>query len=233
VRGFVIFLGLLLMLGGAVAGAQDAPIDLSTIDVLNQAFDKVPGSRDFLKTPMALYAGGGAAGFGLLLIIIAAATGGKKKRRGHSRREAPAMAPRAPRRSSRKPVAPIIHPRRARPRVGGSTHGCGSEPRQSSRPRRPCAGRRSAHTPPKPAPAPPPVQPAPVPRSLSYRGGACNRGGRAHLRQSPQRRSNPRAELRSRLRPRAAPVAEAVRSLKPLLNRLLRSRAHLRLTRAC
>ena len=32
-RGFVIFLGLLLMLGGgAVAGAQYAPIDLSTIE---------------------------------------------------------------------------------------------------------------------------------------------------------------------------------------------------------
>ena len=77
-RGFVIFLGLLLMLGGgAVAGAQFAPFDLSTIS----AFDSVPGSREFLKTEMALHAGGGAAAFGLLLIIVAAATGGKKQAR--------------------------------------------------------------------------------------------------------------------------------------------------------
>ena len=76
-RGLIIFLGLLLMLGGgAVAGVQYAPIDLSTFP----QFDQVPGSREFLKTPMALYAGGGAAGFGFLLIIIALATGGKKKR---------------------------------------------------------------------------------------------------------------------------------------------------------
>ena len=67
-RGFVIFLGLLLMLGGgAVAGAQYAPIELSTI----QVFDQVPGSREFLMTQNALYAGAGAAGFGFLLIIIA------------------------------------------------------------------------------------------------------------------------------------------------------------------
>jgi len=111
VRGFVIFLGLLLMLGGgAFAGAQYAPIDLSTIDVLNQAFDNVPGSRDFLKTPMALYSGGGAAGFGLLLIIIAAATGGKKKRKDVPVVKPPAMARETPRPAEPKPVAPIDTP---------------------------------------------------------------------------------------------------------------------------
>ena len=110
-RGFVIFLGLLLMLGGgAVAGAQYAPIDLSTIDVLNQAFDNVPESRDFLKTPMALYSGGGAAGFGLLLIIIAAATGGKKKRKDVPVVKPPAMARETPRPAKPKPVAPIDTP---------------------------------------------------------------------------------------------------------------------------
>lgn len=74
-RGFLIFLGLLLILGGgAVAGAQYANLDLS-------ALDTVAGAKTFLLSPMALYAGGGAAAFGLLLIIIAAATGGKKKRK--------------------------------------------------------------------------------------------------------------------------------------------------------
>ncbi|MDP3491948.1 MAG: hypothetical protein Q8R82_02460 [Hyphomonadaceae bacterium] len=79
-RGFLIFLGLLLVLGGgAVAGAQYANLDLSMLD-------SVAGAKEFLLSPMALYAGGGASGFGLLLIIIAAATGGKKK-------EKPAKAP--------------------------------------------------------------------------------------------------------------------------------------------
>ena len=76
-RGLIVFLGLLLMLGGgAVAGVQYAPVDLSSFPQL----DQLPGSREFLKSQMALYAGGGAAGFGFLLIIIALATGGKKKR---------------------------------------------------------------------------------------------------------------------------------------------------------
>jgi len=84
VRGLIVFLGLLLMLGGgAAAGVQYAPIDLSTFP----QFDQVPGSREFLKSPMALYSGGGAAGFGLLLIIIALATGGKKK----NKRERPVV----------------------------------------------------------------------------------------------------------------------------------------------
>jgi hypothetical protein len=80
VRGFVIFVGLLLVLGGgAVAGAQFAPMDVTTLPELAPVFDNLTGSRDFLKTDMALYAGGGAAGFGLLLMIIGAATGGKKR----------------------------------------------------------------------------------------------------------------------------------------------------------
>jgi outer membrane biosynthesis protein TonB len=80
VRGFVIFAGLLLVLGGgAVAGAQFAPMDVTTLPELAPVFDNLTGSREFLKTDMALYAGGGAAGFGLLLMIIGAATGGKKR----------------------------------------------------------------------------------------------------------------------------------------------------------
>ena len=79
-RGFVIILGLLLMLtGGAVAGAQFAPMDVTTLPELAPVFDNLAGAREFLKTEMAVYAGGGVAGFGLLLVIIGAATGGKKR----------------------------------------------------------------------------------------------------------------------------------------------------------
>ena len=56
-RGVVIFLGFLLLLGGgAVIGAHFAPpsIDLSFLA-------SIPGAQDFLKTPTALYAGGGVA----------------------------------------------------------------------------------------------------------------------------------------------------------------------------
>ena len=103
-RGFVIFVGLLLMLGGgSVAGSQLAPVDLSTIS----AFDSIPGSREFLTTQMALYAGGGAAGVGLLLVIIAAATGGKKKVRSAVKPPSLATETTTPRKSKpeRKPVA--------------------------------------------------------------------------------------------------------------------------------
>ena len=53
-------IGLLLLLGGgAVAGAQFAPIDVTTLPELNPVFDNLPGAREFLKSDMALYAGGG------------------------------------------------------------------------------------------------------------------------------------------------------------------------------
>lgn len=72
-RGFLVFLGLLLIaVGGAVAGAQYASLDLSALDAVTEA-------KAFLLSPNALYAGGGAAAFGLLLIVIATATGGKKR----------------------------------------------------------------------------------------------------------------------------------------------------------
>lgn len=105
-RGLVIFVGLLLMLaGGAVAGAQFAPIDLSTLSAL----DSIPGAREFLKEQMALYAGSGAAGFGLLLVIITAATGGKKKVR--SAAKPPALATETTRPGKTKPVdSPLVPP---------------------------------------------------------------------------------------------------------------------------
>ena len=57
-RVILILLGLLLMLGGgAVAGAQYAPPDLLKM------LDSAPAqARDFLQTPTALYAGAGGAG---------------------------------------------------------------------------------------------------------------------------------------------------------------------------
>jgi hypothetical protein len=93
VRGLIVLVGLLLLLGGgAVVGAQFAPIDLSALQFL----DSIPQAREFLtehivakdpqtglmrSMPMALYAGGGAAGVGLLLIIVSAMSGGKRTRR--------------------------------------------------------------------------------------------------------------------------------------------------------
>jgi hypothetical protein len=87
-RGVLIFLGLLLVLaGGAVAAARYVPVDLAPY------LSTVPGALDFLKSQMALYAGGGAAGFGLLLTIVAMATGGSKKSRAPKPAPAPRKAP--------------------------------------------------------------------------------------------------------------------------------------------
>lgn len=73
-RGFLVFLGLLLMLGGgAMAGAQYANVDLSALDV-------AAGTKAFLLSPDALYAGSAVAGLGLVLIIAVAATGWKKRK---------------------------------------------------------------------------------------------------------------------------------------------------------
>ena len=82
VRGFLIFLGVALVLGGgAVAGARFVAVDLSMLD-------SIAGAKDFLFSPMGLYVGGGVAVFGLLLIIIAAATGGKKKEKPSTAKKA-------------------------------------------------------------------------------------------------------------------------------------------------
>lgn len=105
VRGFLIFLGLLLVLGGgAVAGAQYAN-QYASLDLL--PLDAVAGAKELLLSPMALYAGGGAAAFGLLLIIIAAATGGQKKptKKSTDKKREPAAA--APAKQSAKPQKPL------------------------------------------------------------------------------------------------------------------------------
>src|SRR5262249_21356561 len=74
-KGVVIVLGVLLLLaGGAVAGAKFAPADALSF------LSSMPAAKDFVASPTALYAGGGGAGLGLLLIIIGAVTGGKKQK---------------------------------------------------------------------------------------------------------------------------------------------------------
>lgn len=157
-RGFAIFLGLLLLLGGgAVAGAQYAPIDLSTIDVLNQGFDRIPGSREFLKTPMALYTGGGAAGLGLLMIIIAAATGGKNKKKVKERPvvKPPAMAPLPPRAAKAKAAS---KPAAAIPPVANPAPPASMAPPVTTAPRPPPMQPAAA----PPVPKPPAAAPAPA-----------------------------------------------------------------------
>lgn len=100
-RGVVIFLGFLVLIAGAaVAGAQFAPpsLDLSFLA-------SIPGAQDFLKTPTALYAGGGAAAFGLLLMIIGMATGGKKSKTKEPKKKAAKAAP-EPAREAKRAAAP-------------------------------------------------------------------------------------------------------------------------------
>lgn len=154
-RGFVVFLGLLLMLGGgAVAGVQYAPIDLAAYPQL----DQVPGAREFLKSQMALYAGGGAAGFGLLLILITAVTGGKRER---AVVKPPSMA-----RETIRPTPPP-RPQPAPPpvRVTHDDLFAPANPPPQAAPKPPpsmAPAPQAAAPPPRPQPAPQP-QPAPRP----------------------------------------------------------------------
>jgi hypothetical protein len=102
--GVLVFLGLLLLLGGgAVAGAQFAP---------DSFLDPLGGAKAFLETDMALYAGGGAAGLGLLLIIVGFMSGGSKKTKSAPARAArgPDRPAPAPQRASAAPPKPAAKP---------------------------------------------------------------------------------------------------------------------------
>jgi hypothetical protein len=82
-KSVVSVLGLLLLLGGgAVAGAQYVPVDLSS---LGQA-------QDFLKSQSALYAGGVAAALGLTLFVVGILPGGRNKKRAPKAAAKPAAA---------------------------------------------------------------------------------------------------------------------------------------------
>jgi hypothetical protein len=163
VRGFLIFLGFLLLLGGgAVAGVQYAPIDLSTY----QVFEQLPGSREFLRTQNALYAGGGAAAFGLLLMIIAVATGRKRKPKERAVIKPPSMAREATgARKSRSEIvrATVKPPLAPQPAQAPAT----VAPPPLKQPAAPpvTAAQAPAPTAPRPAPpAPQPVAAAPAPQ---------------------------------------------------------------------
>ena len=137
-RGVMIFLGLLLLLaGGAVAAAQYVPVDLSPY------LSSIPGALDFLKSQMALFAGGGAAGFGLLLMIIGMATGGSKKPKAAKPAPAPRKAAEA--KSAKPAPAPPPQPRQApqpapkpapqlQPAAASARPAPGTKPQASSQP---------------------------------------------------------------------------------------------------
>lgn len=159
-RGLLIFLGLLLVVGGgAAAGAQFAPMDVAAMPALDPVFNLAPGARDFLKTPEALYAGGGAAGLGLLMIIVAAATGGGKKRARAADRPATAQAP-----SPKLAPETLAPPPRPTPKAPDPAPKPTPTPQPAAAP-----SPRPPEAAPKPAPMPvppataaaPPPQPAP------------------------------------------------------------------------
>ena len=138
-RGVVIFLGLLLLLGGgAVAAAQYVPVDLSPY------LSSIPGALDFLKSQTALFAGGGAAGAGLLLMIIGMASGGKKKP------PRPAAAPRKAAEAKAPPPQPVPAPAPPPQPKAAATPPPAPKPQLQ-----PVAAA------PRPAPAPTPSAPAP------------------------------------------------------------------------
>jgi len=95
-KGVALLFGVLLLLGGgAVAGAQFAP--QSSLSFL----DSITGAKEFLASQTALYAGGGSAGLGLLLIIVGLIPGGSKK--APRKAAKPAAAKAAPRAEAPKP----------------------------------------------------------------------------------------------------------------------------------
>lgn len=152
-RVILILLGLLLMIGGgAVAGAQYAPPDL--LKMLDSAPQQ---ARDFLQTPTALYAGAGAAGFGLLMVIIAAVTGGKKKEKPAKAEKAkPAKAEtRAP---EPKAAAPAPQPAPKPAPVAAAPAAAPTPQPAPAAPPAPAAAR-----PPEPKPAPQPAMAAATP----------------------------------------------------------------------
>jgi len=157
-------IGLLLLLGGgAVAGAQFAPIDVTTLPELNPVFDNLPGTREFLKTDMALYAGGGPAGFGLLLMIIGAATGGKKRERRVAKSpEMPAPQRATPTRTSAAPAPAPDQPAPPPAQPPETYQPPAAAPRPAPR-IEPAVQKADAPAPPPVAPPPPgPVSPAPI-----------------------------------------------------------------------
>jgi hypothetical protein len=159
-KGVALVLGLLLLLGGgAVAGAQYAPVDLSLLD----AYPSGAQARAFLTTQNALYAGAGAAALGLILFIVGVLPGKKKAKASAPAKMTEPMSA-EPKPVEPKPVAqPAPAPVAAAPVAAAPV---------ATPPPRPVAPPAPAPAPvaeaPKPAPSPPPapqpvVQAAPAP----------------------------------------------------------------------
>jgi hypothetical protein len=139
-KAVALLLGVLLLLGGgAAAGAQFVSMDLSFLD-------SIAGAKDFLMSPTALYTGGGAAGLGLILFIVGLLPG---KRRGE------------PRRASGSRDAFGDEPP-ARPRAEPRSQPRSEPPRQQAQAPRPAPKPVASSSPPKQGP-----RPAPQPASAS------------------------------------------------------------------
>lgn len=155
-KGVALVLGLLLLLGGgAVAGAQYAPVDLSLLD----AYPSGAQAREFLTTQNALYAGAGAAALGLILFIVGVLPGKKKvKASAPVKMTKPMTAETKP--AEPKPVAqPAPAPVAAAPVAAAPV--AAPPPRPVAPPPAPAPVAAPVAEAPKPAPTPPPA-PQPV-----------------------------------------------------------------------
>lgn len=190
-RGFLIFLGLLVMLGGgAVAGAQYVPPDALAM------LDSQPQVKDFLATPMALYAGAGAAGFGFLVILLAAFVGRKPKDKPAPKVKAEKAKPEA--KAKAEPQKATAEPVREAPKPA-------AQPVPAPQPMRTPEPVAAA---PAPRPAPAPAAPAAAaPRPAAPQPAAAPA---APPKPKPQASANP---------PGAPDIAEQMRNDPRLHNR--------------
>lgn len=197
-RVFLILLGLLVMLGGgAVAGAQYAPSDVLAM------LDSQPQVKEFLATPMALYAGSGAAGFGFLVIILAAFVGrkpkGKPAPKVKTEKAKPEPKARAePKVAAAEPVkeAPKPAPKPVAQPAPASQPARQPEPVAAAAPPRPApAAAPAAEPPPRPA-APQPAAPAAEPPKAKPQASASPPGGPGVVEQV---KNDPRLHNRKRV----------------------------------
>jgi hypothetical protein len=156
-KAVALLLGVLLLLGGgAVAGAQFVSMDLSFLD-------SVAGAKEFLMSQTALYAGGGAAGLGLILFIVGLLPGGRREREEPAPRRAAA---------SRDPF--MDEPARPQPRAEpAGAEPPRQQPKSEPRPQqRPEPVREPPRAAPKPvaSSAPPQQAPRPAPPSAPSSG---------------------------------------------------------------
>jgi len=204
VRVFLILLGLLLILGGgAVAGAQYAPPNLLAM------LDSAPQARDFLLTQTALFVGAGVAGFGLLLLIIGAVAGGKKKDKEAAQPKASAKPKEAPRSKEAAPTKPAE----------------AVKPAPAPAPA-PVQAAPAAAKAPEPRPAPPvvPVAPATIPKPATAPVSAPSPAPQAAAavaeapKPKPQASAQPPASAQEAA-PAPAGPSEATRTDPRLVNR--------------